>query len=329
MSEQALPMPLKGPRSHRLIVLAVSFFTVCMLFMTWNTSASWEFILHFRGKKLLTLVAVGAAIGIATLLFQTACQNRILTPGIMGFDAMYLLLQSSFMFLLGSFGFASMDPIFKWSIQTTAMTFSMLLLFKIVFRGSTASIHLLMLTGVVLGLGLTSLNGLLLRIMDPTQMAVIQDAFFASFSATTTELLWLAFIGLFICMGVLFRIHHKLDVLLLGEWHTNNLGVDYKSLVNMLLVLVTVLVAVSTATVGPVTFLGLIVVHLTYRLAGSFRHKITIPFAALMGATILIVGEWALQHVFAFQTRLSVVIEFMGGLLFLLLIFRQGRKCST
>ncbi|MEP0661853.1 MAG: iron chelate uptake ABC transporter family permease subunit, partial [Roseobacter sp.] len=69
--------------------------------MVLGARGNWDFILVFRGTKLLALVIVATAIAVATILFQTLTSNRILTPSIMGFDALYVLFQTALIFTLG------------------------------------------------------------------------------------------------------------------------------------------------------------------------------------------------------------------------------------
>ena len=69
-----------------LLVLAVA------LFLLWGLRAPVAFILSLRSEKLAALVLVGAATGAATVIFQTIAANRLLTPGIVGFDALFTVL---------------------------------------------------------------------------------------------------------------------------------------------------------------------------------------------------------------------------------------------
>ena len=78
-----------------LLLLIIS----AVLFMTINANGNWDFILAFRGQKLVALLVVGYAIGVSTLLFQSLTHNPILTPALLGFDALYVLIQS----VLGTF----------------------------------------------------------------------------------------------------------------------------------------------------------------------------------------------------------------------------------
>jgi len=85
-------------------------------------------------------------------------------------------------------------------------------------------------------------------------------------------------------------------------------------------------VSISTALVGPVTFFGLLVANLAYLLAGSHQHRFILPMAFGIAAVILIAGQAILEHLLHFATGLSVIIEFVGGIFFLFLILKQGRK---
>ncbi|MCU1434805.1 MAG: enterobactin transporter permease, partial [Pseudarthrobacter sp.] len=86
------------------------------------------------------------------------------------------------------------------------------------------------------------------------------------------------------------------------------------------------LVAVSTALVGPVTFFGLLVVSLGYQLCRGFNHARLLPIVVLIGAVALVGGQLILERVFGFATALSVVIEFAGGILFLYLLLKGSLK---
>ncbi|WP_207902779.1 iron chelate uptake ABC transporter family permease subunit [Reinekea marinisedimentorum] len=309
----------------RLAILCAFLLVSVTLFLTWNVKASWAFTLEYRGMKLLSLVIVGASISIATLLFQTICGNRILTPGIMGFDSMYILIQTILIFSLGSVGFSSMSPYLKWALETAVMLGCVLLLAWMLFRGTSQSLHYLILVGIIFGVLFTSLSYLFSRMLDPTQFSVLQDSMFASFGSVDPALLLISGFVFTATALFLFRIHAELDVMLLGRQSALNLGVDFSRRTLQTLFVTVVLIALSTALVGPVSFFGLLVAHLTYRLCGSYKHGIMIPFATVLGILTLVSGEFVLQHLLSFQTRLSIIIEFIGGVFFLVLIIRQGK----
>ena len=90
----------------------------------------------------------------------------------------------------------------------------------------------------------------------------------------------------------------------------------------LILGLVGMLVAVSTALVGPVAFFGLLVAGLAHGLAPSARHAVLLPAAGLIGAAILVVGQTLFERLMGQTATLSVVVEFAGGLFFLFLLLK-------
>jgi iron complex transport system permease protein len=75
-----------------------------------------------------------------------------------------------------------------------------------------------------------------------------------------------------------------------------------------------------------VTFFGLLVASLAHQLTGSHRHAVLLPAAALLAVLALVGGQTVLEHVFDMGTVLSVLIEFLGGIVFLLLVLRGARR---
>jgi len=309
-----------------IVGLAAAAVLLIVMFMTLGARGSWSFILSFRGTKVLTMVLVGYAIAVSTVLFQTVTHNRILTPSIMGFDAMYVLIQTLAVFFLGSLTLAKIDPLLQFGVELAAMLVFSTVLFSLLFSHQSRSLHLLVLVGIVVGTFFRALSGLMQRIMDPSEFAVLQDRFFASFNTVNTDLLAISTVLIGLVSMVAWRIHTTFDVLSLGRDHAINLGINHKRLVTLILMLIAVLVSVSTALVGPVTFFGLLVANLAYLMVGTSRHRYVLPAAVLVAIICLVGGQMALERIFAFNTALAVIIEFLGGLVFLVLILRGAAR---
>ena len=295
-------------------------------FMLLGARGNWSFILPFRGSKLAGLVLVAVAIGTATVVFQTITNNRILTPSIMGFDALYILLQTALVFSLGAMQTTALDARAMFLAETAMLLVFGGLLYHWLFGATARSLHLLLLVGIVFGVFFRSVSGLLQRIMDPGEFLVLQDRMFASFNTVNHELLLLAalIVGA-VCLGF-WRLHQVFDVLALGRETAIGLGVAHARMVALALVLVTVLVAVSTALVGPISFFGLLVANLAYLLFPTARHAVLLPASALIGVIALVGGQTVLERVLSYDTALSVVIEFIGGIAFILLVVRGGAR---
>ena len=200
------------------------------------------------------------------------------------------------------------------------------LLFRWLFLGEERSLHLLVLVGIVFGVFFRSLSSFMQRMLDPNAFQVLQDTLFASFSRIDTSLLSISFAIVVLVTLLLWRLGPAFDVLTLGRAQAISLGVPYKRTVVVILVLVSILVAVSTALVGPVTFFGLLVASLAHGLVGNSRHRFVLPAAALLAVVCLVGGQTLLERLFAFDTALAIIIEFVGGIVFILLVIRGAAR---
>ncbi|GAA4788706.1 iron chelate uptake ABC transporter family permease subunit [Corynebacterium canis] len=305
-----------------LIVLALA---ASALFVLYDLPRAWQFVIERRIITVVGLSVVGIAIGASTVAFQTITANKILTPSLMGFDAMFVLIQTVIVFVFGTVLFNSADSLVLFAINSCLMLGLSLLLFGVVFAGGRMSLDLLLLVGIVVGVLFRSLSSLLARMIDPGEYQVLQDRFFATFSFIDVRLLILSAILIIAVVAAIWARRRTLDVILLGREPAISLGVNYRREVILILVACSLLVSASTALVGPVTFFGLIVANLAYVLVRTDRHAWTIPAASALGMLSLVAGQWILGKVFAFNTSLSVIIEFLGGLLFLyLLLSKKG-----
>ncbi|GAA0594025.1 iron chelate uptake ABC transporter family permease subunit [Caenispirillum bisanense] len=316
---------LPSPAVVLALLGAVAALSV-VLFMTIDARGKWSFILSFRGTKVATMVLVAYAIGVSTVLFQTVTTNRILTPAIMGFDFLYRLVQTVLVFSLGAAQTSAVDPRLRFAFEVVVMVGFSVLLYRWLFSGGMRSLHLMMLVGIVFGILFRSLTEFLQRIIDPNEFIVLQDRLFASFNRVNPDLLLVSALVVLAVSVLGWRWRRTLDVLALGRDTSVNLGIEYRRVVTGILVVVAVLVAVSTALVGPVTFFGLLVANLAYMLVASHRHMLILPAAVLVGVITLVLGQLALERLFGFDTALVIIIEFVGGLFFLFLLVRGAAR---
>nr|AOH37385.1 enterobactin ABC transporter permease [Luteimonas sp. JM171] len=313
---------------QRLVLAGLGLLALAAVacFMLLGVRGNWAFVLPFRATKLLGLVLVAYSIAVSTVLFQTVTNNRILTPAIMGFDTLFILIQTVVIFFFTSRALATVDPRLQFLLQVAVMVGFSLLLFRWLFAGGERSLHLLVLVGIVFGVFFRSVANLMQRMMDPNEFLVLQDSFFASFNTIDRTLLATSVVVVALASLALWRLHRSLDVVSLGRATAIGLGVDYKATVLKLLVIMAVLVSVSTALVGPVTFFGLLVVSLAHALAGDGRHRHILPASILIAVICLVGGQTLMERVFSFGTALSIIIEFLGGLVFIGLILRGAAR---
>lgn len=322
----ALPAARSLSAPARLILLLVLAVVAVTGFVVVGAKGQWGFILAFRGTKVAAMVLVAYCVAVSSVLFQTITHNRILTPAIMGFDALYVLIQAIIIFSIGVNATTQWNPALKFLLEVAAMTAFSALLFRWIFTGAARSLHLVVLVGIVFGLLFRSLSSFMIRLIDPNEFLVLQDRMFASFNAIQVDLLGVSAVIVGVASIVVWRMRRAWDVIALGRDAAINLGVDYRRALMVTLTLVAVLVSVSTALVGPVTFFGLLVSHLAYGVMQSDRHRHTVPAAVLLAITLLVGGQTVLERVLALGTPVSVVIELTGGLLFILLVIRKAQR---
>ena len=319
-------VPLAGGQGLRLALLGALALACLAAFMTVGVKTDWGFVLQHRGVKVLTMALVACAIGLSTVVFQTVSHNTILTPSVMGLDALYLFVQAAMVLVLGAAGVSALGEVGRYGLNIALMVgFSMLLL-RWLFVGHASSLHLMLLVGMVGGIFFRSLAGLAMRVLDPNEFAVLQDRMFANFNAVNLPLLAPSLLLIVLGSAWIWRQRRVLDVMALGRDAAISLGVAYEARVLRLLAVVAAMVAVSTALVGPVVFFGLLVSNLAYQAMGTRRHAWVLPAAALWGCVLLMGGQVLLEQWFKFNTVLSIVVEFLGGIVFIVLLMRKGTQ---
>ncbi|MEP5759945.1 MAG: iron chelate uptake ABC transporter family permease subunit [Litoreibacter sp.] len=309
-----------------LHILLALLLVVSGLFLTIGAKGHWDFILPFRGAKLAGLILVGVSASTSTVLFQTITQNRILTPSIMGFDALYVFLLTLAVFGLGTQSLAHVPEFVQFLSSLVLLMLASLALFGTLLVSTRRDVMRMILTGIIFGVMFRALSSFLTRMIDPNEYAAVQINSYARFNRIDTDLLWIASILCGLALIYVWRIRHRLDVLSLGYSAATNLGERPQRATFQVLCVIAVLVSVSTALVGPIAFLGLLVVSLARVVSPSDRHEILLPTAGLISAIVLIGGQTVLERVLGLATPLSVVVDALGGVIFLLLLLRMVNK---
>ncbi|MBI0006641.1 MULTISPECIES: iron chelate uptake ABC transporter family permease subunit [Gilliamella] len=309
-------------RNTVLILLGIALFCV-IFFMTFNLKGNISYILTHRAWIVLTMILVAFSAATSTLLFQTVTNNRILTPSIMGFESLFVLIQTVVIFFIDAQGIPYIGIVGKFIFESSLLILFSLFLYRGLFTKLKQNLHLVLLIGIILGTLFRSFSNLLQRLMTPTEFAVLQSRIFATFTRAEPVLIVFSLVIASIIGLFLWRMRFRFDVLALGRDNAINLGVDYQKSVTIILLLVSVLVSISTALVGPFTFLGLLIANLAYSISGSSQHRFLLPTAFLLGVIFLVGGQMFLERVLNMVGALSIVIEFIGGSLFIFLLLKK------
>ncbi len=293
------------------------------LYLGLGARGNWGFVLSFRANKLIALLLVAVSVSTATVLFQTITRNHILTPSVMGFDALYLLTLTVLIFVLGGQTFTQLPEIAQFLVNSLLLMGAALALFGTLLRRGGHDLFRMILTGIIFAGLFRSVSSFLQRVIDPNEFMVLQANAFARFGRVDTPLLTLAALLTGGALIAAWRMRHRLDVLSLGDESAVNLGEDPKRGMFQVLVLVSILVSVSTALVGPMAFLGLLVVSVARQITPVMFHSIMLPSAGLVSAITLVGGQMVLERALRSSTPLVVIVDVLGGLVFLILLLRR------
>ncbi|HEA7843056.1 TPA: iron chelate uptake ABC transporter family permease subunit [Campylobacter coli] len=308
----------------KILILAFLTLIMVLVFIFAGLKDFDEYALKNRFLQIAAIVIVAICIAVSTVIFQTLCNNKILTPAIIGLDSLYMLLQSALIFSLGSANLSVYKNDINFLITLACMVVFSLGLYKILFS-SDKSIYLIMLLGLIFGTLFSTLSSFFEILIDPDEFMVIQGRMFASFDNVAFDVLALAYIVTLLSFVWIFRYMKFLDPLSLGKDLSINLGINYQKISKHLMIIIAILTSISTALVGPITFLGLLVVNITYELFKSSKHSILLLACVLISILALLGGVFFVSRVFDYNTTISVIINFLGGIYFIYLVLKGNK----
>lgn len=279
-------------------------------------------------RRVVAVVAMSIAVvcqSLSTVTFQTMTNNRIITPSLLGFDALYSAIHTGTMFLFGVGAFLEFKGMGAFLLQVILMIAMSLMLYGWLVSGKNGDLQLMLLVGVILGTGLRSLSTFMRRVLSPSEFDILQARMFGSVNNAESEYFGIAIPIVIVIATLLFMTSRNLNVLSLGQHVCQTFGVSFQKHVLINLVFVSILMAISTALVGPLTFFGFLVATLTYQLTPTYDHRYLLPMSLALGFVMMTGAYFFMYHIFNAQGVVSVIIEMFGGITFLLVILRKGK----
>jgi iron complex transport system permease protein len=311
-------------KNKKLWVLGLISVLCVLIFIFWNIlpNTFW-YAFPRRALKIWGMAVAALSIALSTLIFQTLSQNRLLTPGILGLDALYILIQTTLVFVVG----AESVWISQKELNFIVTAVLLVLFTMFVLRGFMSTpkngMIFLSLAGLIMGTLFQSAATFLQTIIDPNEFGSIQGKMYASFNNMRIELLSLTTIMVVVLGIYLYRQKHVLDVMSLGRTYAVNLGIEEAKLRKRWVLIVGMLIAVSTALIGPITFLGLLGINLTRQIFKTYRHGILMIGSILIVLIMLVSSQWITEHILNFAIPVAVLINGVGGLYFIVLLLKE------
>jgi iron complex transport system permease protein len=300
-----------------LLVLALA-----LGFLLLGSGLDFSYVIPKRLTRLAAMVMAGVCIAYASVIFQTIAGNRILTPAIMGYEAIYLLFQALLILVLGTQSLLLLGRDANVLLSIVLMLGYSWLIHRWLFRDGRNNVYLLLLIGLVLSMVMATFTQFIQLKISPGEFSIFQGFNYASFNkARPAQVIYSGVLVGAVCL-VVHRTLPVLDVLALGRDQATSLGVDYLRSVSLQLALIAILVAVSTSLVGPTAFMGVFVANITYALARTHRHRVTLPMASAIAIAIFIIAQYLVEQMFNYNTSVSILINLVCGVYFLALMVR-------
>lgn len=314
-------------KKKSIILFCIVALIVAFLYLGPHFFSLTAYVQRSRLIKLWAYGVVAVLIVPSTICFQTIVKSRYLSPGILGMDALYVLIQSIIYYVgVSFFGDVTPNSLSGFFIQLGIMLIAFLSITAIsgVRWESDMKESIWLMIGLVFGTVLRNLATFFQVLMDPNEYSKLQSRLFPSFQGIPTHLLWTATIIAIMTSAYLMKKRYVLDVYHLGKDMTQMLGIDVQKETFKFLIVVVIMVSTATALVGPLTFLGFMIANITY-LVVSHHYSKRFVVGSLIGFIFIVCAQLLTERFFNYRYNLSLMIEGFGGLIFFLLLFRRER----
>ena len=306
-----------NPRTLWLAVLVLALVFLCV-----GANFDVAYVIPKRLARLAAIVIGGVCVAVSSIVFQTIAGNRILTPAVMGYEAVYLLLQSLLILAMGMHSVLLLGQSGNFVVSIALMLAYSWAIHYWLFRDGKNNVYFLLLLGFVLTMVIGTFTQFIQLRISPGEFAILQGFSQASFNkAQPAQLLTSALLVGAACVAVLKTLP-ALDVLALGREQAISLGIDYRRMVQLQLALIAVLVAVSTSLLGPTAFMGIFVANTSYALARTARHRVILPLGCAIAIAIFLAAQLLVEHVFNYRTTVGILVNLVCGAYFLALMVR-------
>lgn len=281
--------------------------------------------LQLRLPRVLLCAITGAILSVSGVLMQGLFRNPIVEPGLVGTSAgaafgasVVYVLSANFSPELKAFAGTWLIPVFAF----TGGLIATFIVYALAKNAKRVSILSLLLTGIAVNaVGLSGTGFMSYIARDPQARSItfwnlgtFTGASWIQVGITATVAAFIFFIS--------FRYSKKLNALLLGEEEAAYLGVDVNKLKQRVMILNTAMVAVATAFVGVISFVGLIVPHILRMVIGSDNKKL-LPASIISGAILLVWADMGARLLLApAEIPIGIITSLVGAPVFIILLKR-------
>lgn len=272
-------------------------------------------IYDLRFPRIFIVMFGGAATAVSGVLLQAVMKNPLADPGIIGVSSGASLAAVLITAFLPSAFF------FTPFIAFLGGMVAFLLVYSLSWKGGLSPLRII-LVGVAVNAMFT---GLMSAFNSGTGSSYSGAA--SIVNANITQKTWDDFgtLVVYVVVGIIasFFVCGRCNLLALEDKTARSLGVNVTRSRIVISVIAVLLASISTAVIGPISFLGLIVPHIARLLAGS-DHKVLVPYSVLLGAFTLLLADTIGRTIAApYEISAAVIMSVVGGPFFIILLRRS------
>jgi iron complex transport system permease protein len=280
-------------------------------------------LMQIHLPRVLGALLCGASLGLSGTLMQGALQNPLASPFTLGISQAAAFGASFAIIVLGAYeGEGGI-----YTLALCAFTSALLGMGIIMLLGKSVAFRpeVLVLGGVAVGALFGAGTMLLQYFASDLDASATLFWTFGDLGKVMWQHIWILLAVLTLSAFILYKLHWQMDALLLGDAHAHTLGIRPSRLRLWLLIIATLLGALSIAYFGVIGFIGLVAPHLIRLVLGN-SHAMLLPLSTLCGAVLLLASDIAAHHIVD-NTILPVGIlsAFLGAPLFLYLLLKQSK----
>ena len=274
-----------------------------------------DIIWDIRYPRVIAALLVGMALGVAGALSQSATNNPLADPSIIGTSA-----GAGFGAALAVvLGFASIG-----SMGTTVAATIGALVASLATFALSRSVLQLVIVGIATSALFTAVTGLMISMADKPEARSISFWSFGSLALANSNTLALL-MPLVIATSILgWHYSQKLDLLVLGDREVSHLGFNPQRMRLIAFILISILIATAVSTVGSIAFLALAAPHITRYLIGPSNRPLMIG-SAVIGAGLLLIADTAARTIVPpIELPIGLITSLIGAPILILILRKSG-----
>ena len=280
---------------------------------------SYNVLKNLRVPRILVAMCVGCALSLSGTIYQSIFNNKLVSPDLLGVSS-GASVGACFAILLGFS--TALISFFAFVMGFFAVILS-LVIARIIKNKSNI---VLILSGLAVGGLMSSLVGLMKYLAD-TEMKLAEMTYWllGDLSGSKIKNFFLILPILLICSTIVIIWSHRLNIVSLGYKEAKSLGINYKLTMVVMIIIATILTAVSVSISGTISWIGLVIPNIVRLIVGSNNKKV-VPISMLIGAIFMIIVDTLARSISPNEIPLSIITGIIGTPLFIYAIYHRRKE---